>query len=156
MFLKTYNIPIIVNEFEYNDDDLINRYNTIDDKYKNIDMLIINSEPKSGQYQNYNKENWDKFIIDLSTKYKIVTTSTVNDSILSLENQTVKNIAAIATHIKTIIAINTGPSVVLYNTQILNNADYIYIYHNEYCYSFKTRKFIKKSKRITEDKFWFN
>jgi hypothetical protein len=155
-FLKKYNIPITVNEFEYKDDDLINRYNKIDDKYKNIDILIINSEPRSGQYMNYNKEEWDNFIIKLSTKYKIVTSSNVNNNILSLENHTVKDIASVATKIKTIIAINTGPSVSLYNTDILNNADYIYIFSNEHQYSFKTRKIIQKFNKISEEIFWFN
>ena len=37
-----------------------------------------------------------------------------------------------------IIAINTGPSIPLYNTDILNNVDIIYLFGG--CANFKTRK----------------
>jgi hypothetical protein len=51
----------------------------------------------------------------------------------------VKNIAALALNVKKIIAINTGPSIPLYNTDILNNVENIYLFTNNYD-NFKTRK----------------
>jgi hypothetical protein len=135
IFLNKHNIPLSVNAFEYEDPDLFVRFDMLDDKYKNIDILIINSTPRSGQY-NYNKNEWNDFISKLSEKYKIVTTEPVND-ILSLETVSVKNIAAIALNVKKIIAINTGPSIPLYNKHILDNIEDLYLFGG---HLFKTRK----------------
>ena len=143
-FLKQNNIPIIVDKFEYQDNDLLIRYDKIDSKYKDLDILIINSIPNSGQF-NYDKSEFDNFIIELSKKYKVATTLNVNENILSLDEFCVKDIAALATHAKKIIAINTGPSIALYNTDILNNTESIYILDNDH-YKFKTRKIVKTTK----------
>jgi hypothetical protein len=142
-FLKCYDIPIFVDSFEYQDDDLFRRFETLDDKYKNIDLLIINSQPYSGQYD-YDKTIWDNFIINLG-KNRIVATSekVENDAILHLADVCVKDIAAIALKVKIIIAINTGPSVSLYNTDILNNVKVVYLFNNLHHQNFKTRKFHK-------------
>jgi hypothetical protein len=138
IFLQKYNIPISVNSFEYQDPDLITRYNILNDIYKKLDILIINSSPLSGQYK-YNKPEWDNFIINLHKKYSLATTQKVNDNILSLDNISVKDIAAMALHVKIIIAINTGPSIPLYNTDILNNVDVIYLFGGDGG-GWKTRK----------------
>ena len=137
IFLQKYNLPISVNSFEYQDPDLLTRYENLEDKYKKLDMLIINSEPLSKQYD-YNKSEWDNFIINLKKKYSLATTEKVNDDILSLDAVSVKNIAAIALDVKIIIAINTGPSIPLYNTDILNKVDVIYLFGG--CANWKTRK----------------
>ena len=139
IFLNTYNIPISVNEFEYEDPDLLKRFNILEDKYKQIDILIINSQPHSGQYR-YNKNEWDNFILGLNEKYKIVTTEKVSDNILCVDTFSVKNIAAIALNVKKIIAINTGPSIPLYNKNILDNIEDLYLFDNGIYYKFKTRK----------------
>lgn len=138
IFLKHYNIPISVDSFEYQDPELLTRYENLDDKYKNLDILIINSKPLSGQYH-YDIESWNDFIIRLSKKYLLTTTEKVNDNILSLHDMSVKNIAAIALKVKKIIAINTGPSIPLYNTDILNNVEVIYLFGANGD-KFKTRK----------------
>jgi hypothetical protein len=138
IFLQKYNLPISVNSFEYQDPDILTRYENLEDKYKKLDMLIINSPPLSGQYI-YNKPEWDNFIINLNRKYSLATTQKVNDNILSLDTISVKNIAAMALHVKIIIAINTGPSVPLYNTDILNNVEVIYLFGANGIW--KTRKF---------------
>jgi len=149
IFLKRYNIPISVDSFEYQDPELFTRYENLHDKYKNIDILIINSTPLSGQYI-YDKDSWNDFIIKLSQKYLVAVTENVNDSILSLHDISVKNIAAIALKVKKIIAINTGPSTPLYNTDILNNVEVIYLFGS--CGIFKTRK-IKSLNKINELNF---
>ena len=43
-----------------------------------------------------------------------------------------------ALNVKIIIAINTGPSIPLYNTDILNNVNAIYLFGG--CANWKTRK----------------
>lgn len=152
IFLKKYNIPISVDSFEYQDPELFIRYENLDNKYKNIDILIINSTPLSGQYK-YNKKIWNNFIIKLSQKYLIAVTEKVNDSILSLHDMSVKNIASIALKVKKIIAINTGPSIPLYNTDILNNVEVIYLFGADNN-NFKTRKLICSYNQIDELNFF--
>ena len=137
IFLHKYRIPISVHSFEYKDPDLFTRFESLEDKYKNIDILIINSTPLSCQY-NYNKPEWDNFIIRLSQKYVVATSQKVNDNILSLHDMSVKNIASIALKTKIIIAINTGPSIPFYNTDILDNVNDIYLFGANGV--FKTRK----------------
>lgn len=131
IFLNTYKIPISVNSFEYKDDDLICRYENLNDIHKNINILVINSTPRSNQY-NYNKPQWDNFLIELNKKYIVATSEKVNDNIISLYEMSVKNIAAIALNVKIIIAINTGPFIPLFNTDILNNVDVIYVFGGQY------------------------
>jgi hypothetical protein len=137
-FFKLNNIPLTIDSFEYQDNDLFKRFFKLEDKYKNLDILIINSQPHSGQYH-YDKNIWDSFIVKLSNKYKLATSEKVNDEIISLHDFSVKNIAAIALNVKIIITINTGPSIPLYNTDILNNVDVIYMF-DKGCYEFKTKK----------------
>ena len=151
IFLNSHNIAISVNEFEYEDTDLLKRFNELEEKYKNIDILIINSSPLSGQY-NYNKHEWDHFILKLSEKYTIATTEKVSDNILSLETVSVKNIAAIALNVKKIIAINTGPSIPLYNKNILDNIEDLYLFSTNGSYNFKTRK-VKRLSNLDELNF---
>lgn len=138
IFLNAHNIPISVTEFEYEDLDLFVRFNNLEDKYKKIDILIINSNPLSGQYY-YNKNEWDHSILRLSEKYIIATSQTVDETILSLETVSVKNIAAIALNVKKIIAINTGPSIPLYNKNILDNIEDLYLFGGYNSETFKTR-----------------
>ena len=152
LFLQHYNIPITVNEFEYQDDDLINRYSLLLDNYKNIDILIVNSTPLSDQYR-YDKCEWDDFIIRLSKKYKVAITEKINntnENIVCLSDFSLKQIAAVALGVQKIIAINTGPSIPLYNTDILNKVDVFYLF--TYYGNFKTRK-IKQLTDLQELEF---
>jgi hypothetical protein len=157
LFLQHYNIPITVNAFEYQDNDLIYRYSLLENNYKNIDILIINSSPLSGQYA-YNKLHWDYFIIKLSNKYKIAITQTINtnnENIVCLSDLSLKQIAAVALGVTKVIAINTGPSIPLYNTDILNKVDMIYLFGARGCIPTgpsKTRK-IKEVSNLNELEF---
>lgn len=154
IFLRHHNIPIIISEFEYQDDDLFNRYNNLEEKYQNVDILVINSKALSGQYH-LNKNEWDSFISNIRSEFKIATTEKVNDNIVDLSKMTVKTIAAIALKAKYIIAINTGPSIPLYNTDILNQVSQIYLFgagDGSQGHSFKTRK-IKVTHNLSELSF---
>ena len=143
-FLKIHNIPIILNKFEYKDSDLLIK--NIDILPLNIDTLIINSTPTSGQFI-HDKNELNDFIIELSKTRNVAVTEYLNESIPSLHNKSIRTIAAIAKTVKTIIAINTGPSLGLYNTEILDTVDNVYILDTTDHYLFKTRKFTKCKKK---------
>jgi hypothetical protein len=143
--LSKLRIPRNLNRFTYTDEDLLIRYEMLDEKYKNIDVLILNSEPLSGQY-NYNKNEWDNYIILLNKKYKIATTTKVNDNILCTmdDNLTVKNIAAISTNVKVVIAINSGVVPGLLNYYTLTNIKKFYTFDDRCFYSYPN--FVRKQK----------
>ena len=140
-FLVYCRIPIVLNTFEYKDENLLIKKMHLSQTY-DLDMVIINSTPTSGQFI-HDKQELNCFIIELNKKYKIATTEYINDSIISLHKQSVREIAAIAKTVKTIIAINTGPSLGLYNSEILDAVDNVYILDTTNHYRFKTRKFTK-------------
>ena len=125
-----------IDKLEYTDEDLLKRYNNFDEKYKNCDILFINSQPASGQYNlNSNKEKLNELIRSLSKKYKVVTTEKVDDIPSTRDgNLKIKDIGAISTHCKYVIGINTGPIVGCFNT-----------------YAFKS---VKKWIIFNENKYW--
>jgi hypothetical protein len=127
IFLNYFNIPITVNEFLYQDNDILLRHDKLPEQLQNIDIIIVNSSPRSGQY-NYNKSEWDEFIIRISKKYRIATTQYVNDDILSFHNYRLKDIAASATSAKIIIGINTGPLIPMFNEDVLKSVQNIYMF----------------------------
>ena len=98
------------------EDYLINIYNNLDSKYKDIHILIINAEPKSGQFQ-YNKEAFDEIINSLSKKYRVVTTapSSPNVPCTMNDNLSLQDIGAISTHAKYIFAVHSGPLIPCFN-----------------------------------------
>jgi len=143
--LKNLHIPVTINRFCYEDEDLFNRYENLHEKYKNIDILIINSEPLSKQFK-YNEKNWNIGINFLSKKYKIVTTKKVSENILCTrdDNLKIKDIGAISIKVKVVIAINTGPIVVLYNKYTLMNVKKFYIFADNIYYSYPNFEMKKK------------
>jgi hypothetical protein len=139
--LKKINIEYELKYLQYTDPDLLTRYNKLDDKYKDIDYLIINSIPLSGQLD-YDENEWNKLCTELNKKYKIVTTKKIDNILCTLDNKlTIKDIAALSTHVKKIIAINTGVVPGLFNEYTLNNIENFYYYDNSLYYSYP--KFIK-------------
>ena len=128
------NLPPI-DKFIYEDTDLLNIYNNLEDKYKNLDILIINGSGGSAKV-NISKEEWDTYIIGLSKKYKIITTEKVNNILCTRDyNLSPKTIAAISTHVNYIIAINSGPIVGCFNTYTLNNIKKFFVFDNTTYYS---------------------
>jgi hypothetical protein len=148
--LKHLNIPVTIKRFCYEDDDLLNRYKTLHNKYKNIDILIINSEPLSRQY-NYDENDWNNNITFLNQKYKIVTTKKINNNILCTrdDNLRIKDIGAISTAVKVVIAINTGPIVALYNRYTLMNVKKIYVFADNIYYTYPNVEMKKKLSDIS-------
>jgi hypothetical protein len=130
-------IPLELKYFFYQDNDLINRFDNIPDKYKNFDILIINSQPFSGQY-NYNKGEWDNYIISLWNKgFKILTTTKVQNLICTVDDKlTIKDIASLSVKSKVIIAINSGVVPGLLNIYTLQNVKHFYIFDTRCHYSY--------------------
>ncbi len=100
-------------------------YNKFDDKFKNLDILIINAEPLSMQ-TDYKKDLFDKMCIMLSDKkYKIATTSPINDNdtipCTFKDNLLLQDIGAISTHAKFIIAVHSGPLTPCFNDATKQN-----------------------------------
>ena len=135
--LNTINFPLELTKFYYEDQDLLIRHDKLQEKYKNIDILILNSQPFSGQY-NYNKDEWDKYICELNKRYNIVTTTKVNNEIKCTidDNLTIKTIAAISIKVPVIIAVNSGVVPGLLNIYTLTNVKQFYTFDNRCCYSY--------------------
>jgi hypothetical protein len=97
-------------------------YNGLDEKFKDLDILIINAEPQSMQYK-YDKAKMDRMCLRLKEKYKIAVTTCVDDSIACTmkDNLMLKDIGAISTHAKNIISIHTGPLAACYNSTTKGN-----------------------------------
>jgi hypothetical protein len=148
--LKHLNIPVTINRFCYEDEDLFYRYENLNEKYKNIDILIINSDPLSGQYE-YNFDNWNRGIQFLNQKYKIVTTKKVNENVLCTrdDNLKIKDIASISTKVKVVIAINTGPLIVLLNKFTLMSVKKFYIFDNRVYLDYPNFEMKRKLKDIS-------
>jgi len=128
--LNTLKINFNINKFVYRDEDILNRYNKISDKYKNFDILILNSEPRSNQFD-YKKDEWDNYIINLNSIFKILTTTKVNGVLCtSDDNLTLKDIASLSTKAKVIIAVNSGVVPGLLNIYTLTSVKHFYIFDN--------------------------
>lgn len=122
----------------YSDNDLLVRANTIPSEYKTVDILILNSVPYSGQYK-YNKDIWDKYIqhINSNSNLKIVTTTKVEGVLCTFDqNMTIKDIAALSTQAKVVIAINSGVFPGLLNVHTMESIRQFYIFDNRCYYSF--------------------
>jgi hypothetical protein len=140
--------PIKMNEFKYTNTKLLESYNNLPEKYKNLDIFIINSIPNGGQYYT-NLDNWDPYINELNEEFKIATTKKIKSNILCTmdDNLSVFKIAAISTHAKILIAINTGPMAGCFNSYTLNYANKIYLFDWNVTYSFKN---IINTKKIND------
>ena len=95
-------------------------YAKLDGKYHDLDVLIINAEPKSGQP--YDKAKMDDLCIKLSKKYRVATTTPVNNDILCTFNDGLKlqDIGAISTHAKNIVSVFSGPITACFNSETIN------------------------------------
>lgn len=119
--LKLDNLGIDISLYQ-KESYLQNIYNDLDPKYKDLDILIINAEPKSGQFA-YDKSLFDLICKKLSSKYKIATTASVNNIIpcTFTDGLKMQDIGAISTHAKYIIAIHSGPLMACYNSDTKNS-----------------------------------
>ena len=144
--LQCLNIPITINRMSYIDADLLYRYERLTNIYKNIDILIINSPACSGQFS-YSEKNWSYCINKLNERYKIATTKKIENILSTTDhNLTIKDIAALSTNVKIVIAINTGVLPGLLNMYTLNNVKKFYTFDNKRWYTYPN--FERKNKLI--------
>ena len=139
-FLNASQIPIVVDKFEYYEQNLF--ITDVPPPVDNIDVLVINSSPNSGQFH-YDILEFNDFILALNNKYRVAVTNYVNNDVVDLSKYNVRQIASLAKHVKFVIAINTGPSLGLYNRSITEHVEAIYILDDTDHYRFKTDKFVK-------------
>jgi hypothetical protein len=105
------------------EDYLLDIYNKLDPKFKNVDILIVNAEPQSGQFI-YDKNAMDTLCKNLALKYKVVTTTKVNDSTIPCtieDGLKIQDIGAISTHANYVIAVFSGPITSMFNTHTKNH-----------------------------------
>lgn len=134
--LDTLSIPVIINRFFYVDNDLLTRLDSLPNKYKMFDILILNSQPFSKQY-NYDKEEWDNHILQLHKTFKILTTSKVTNLLCTADEElTVKDIAALSTKAKVVIAVNSGVVPGLLNYYTLTSVKHFFIFDKICTYSY--------------------
>jgi hypothetical protein len=149
--LRILNINYTITRYCYADDELITRYENILDKYKNFDILILNSTPRSNQY-NYDKTEWDNYILYLNEHFKVLTTTKVKDLMCTMDdNLTVKDIGSLSTRVKVIIAINSGVVPALLNTYTLMNIKRFYIFDKWKYFSYPNFKHTKLITDISVD-----
>lgn len=129
---KKLSIPHIMTEITYSDNELIDRYYRVMNSYsplKNTQILIINSEPMSGQYT-YDIEEFNAYTKKLAEIFNVVVTRHIDTDIPCTVSYglNIKDIAAISINVDVIIAINTGPFVGLLNTYTMNRVKQFYIF----------------------------
>jgi len=99
---------------------LLDRYKKLDQKFKDLDILIINGKPQSGQFYDPSGK-LDSLSLEFSKKYKVAITTPIMDSNIPCTftespKLTMCDIGAISTHAKCIIAIFTGPITACMNS----------------------------------------
>jgi len=76
----------------------------------------------SGQYTNYDRNAWKEMIQRYSQTHKVVTTCKIENIPCTLDDKlTVKDIGALSTNVKYIVAINTGPLIACINSITIAN-----------------------------------
>lgn len=92
-------------------------YNKLDPKFKDLDILIINAAPHSGQF-NYDKKKMDAMCSHLAKKFKIAVTTPLDEDksvvCTMTENLKLQDIGAISTHTKYIVGVHSGPLMACY------------------------------------------
>jgi hypothetical protein len=84
---------------------------------KDIDILIINGTTHSGQY-NRDRSAMDNLCRVLDTSYNIITTRKVDNINCTLDyDLRIRDIAALATRARFVVALHTGPLCALYNEE---------------------------------------
>lgn len=154
--LKKWKLPIAIKSIIYDDPELNNKYNNLcnlNPKYANIDLLIINSIALSGQFD-CTEINWINFIRKFTNNnYNIVITNKINSLDIKCttdDNLTIKDIAALSTHSKIIIFVNSGVAPGLLNIHTLNNAKALYCLDNYTYYLFPKFQKIKNYKNLNQ------
>jgi hypothetical protein len=118
-YLKINNLNINTSIYQ-KEEYLLDIYNKIDPKFKDLKILILNAPPQSNQFP-YNKEKFDSMCIRLAGKFKVAVISPVNDIPCTLaDGLKLQDIGAISTHAEYIIGFNSGPLIPCFNVHTKN------------------------------------
>lgn len=149
--LHKLNFNTSISSILYSDNDLLTRFTeNIPLEYKHFDILILNSQPFSGQYD-YKKHIWDKYIKILNSKFKILTTTKVDGVLCTFDIRlSIKDIASLSTQAKVIIFINSGVFPGLLNIKTIQCVKQFYVFDNKCYYSYPN---FKNKNCITEISF---
>lgn len=151
--LQTLQIPLPITEIQYQDEDLLARFENLPLAYKNIDILIVNSQPLSGQFD-LNDNLWNAYITGLHQRYNVVTTKKVEGvKCTTDDDMTIKTIAAISTHAKVVVAINTGVLHGFFNTYSLQNVKKWFLFDKVVTYRYPRFEHKKEITDISLDEF---
>lgn len=114
------------------DESIIERYNEFPDKYKNVDILVLNTPPQSNQVE-YDINAWNELCHFLALKYKIVTAHHVHPDIecTMRDGLTMKDIGAISTHCTYIIGIHSGPMTACYTSYTKKSVKKWFVFCND-------------------------
>ncbi len=136
--LQIENLMIDISDTLYH---IYNLYevNTIHDKY---DYLIINSEPKSGQFK-YDSNDFIKLTNHLiKNDKKIITTNKIDNVECTLDyNYNLLDVGIISNKCENIIAINTSPIITTFNNININTVNKRLILEKKLLYSYNNRIF---------------
>jgi hypothetical protein len=113
---EAINCSLFINE-PYLDD----IYRALPDKYKDIDIIVVNSLAYSGQF-NKNLNDLNSLTKELSKTYKVVTTSSIDGITCTMDDGlTLQDISAVTEHAKYVIAVQTAPLCAMYTTGARNS-----------------------------------
>ena len=90
-------------------------YNSLDKKYKDIDILILNTVGRSGQCNDTTPIN--NLARYLHQCFNIVTIDDLGDGIKTASDLSLQEVGAISTHAKYIISTCSGPHIPCFNKQ---------------------------------------
>ncbi len=131
----------------YDDASLLERYEKLPEAFKEVDVLFINAEPKSGQFT-YDQLEWDAFAMQLVTAgYKVVCTTPIQIAAqipcTMRSGLSVKDIGAISTRAKYIIAVNSGPIIPCLNIFTICNVRDWFVFDTTVSYAWPSIRMCK-------------
>jgi hypothetical protein len=110
---------------------LLDVYEAFDPACKQIDILILNSVPRSGQYANFNAEEWAKMSKYLASKYNVITSEHVPGVKCTRDyNLSLYDIGALSAHVKYIVAVHSGPFATCLTKITFENVKHIYSFED--------------------------
>lgn len=98
-------------------EDMLFDYPALQNPAPEVDWLVVNSPPFSGQFTKYNPIELEEVIHRLCKRWKVATTypTKINHGQLDLSRATIHEIGAISTRCKFILMVSTGPSWPTFN-----------------------------------------
>jgi hypothetical protein len=115
-YIGMTDLPIDTSLYQ-KEDYLLDIYEKLDPKFQDIDVLLLNNPPASGQFD-FDKTKFDALANRLiSKKFKIVVLKPVGDiPSTNAAGLSLQDVGAISTHAKYIIGTNTGALTPCFNT----------------------------------------